>query len=501
MEKVIWIINNNRNEMIEAQRRINQPGSMRAVCLLSIAAVQRVSTEAMEDNITGIRKPSLIVIDYQMSVEEEFATLNYIKAQHHLAAVPFFFMAADRTRELDEKCYAKGAIVVVSKPFTESGILRIERMAWQHEVSRNFEKTLQKQVAELQTAKEISELNQQLSARNELLRRIFGRYFSEQVLETILEEAGGNSLGGQKRLVTVMMSDLRGFTSLSESLEPESVTELLNYHFGKMSEVIEQYQGTIIEFLGDSILAVFGAPIADENQAEKAIACAIAMQNAMGKVNEFCKAHTYPLMEMGIGIHQGESFIGNIGSENMMRYNVVGSVVNECSRIESYSVGGQILASEVTLENVTAQLEVQNRMEINTKGVQKPMPVVEVVGIGAPYNCQRENVEFDAMVKVAEEIIFNLYLVEGKHVHEIAIVAKLKEFSKKRAVIKLLDDINELDVYSNVEIFAARPDGRAAFMGVYAKVTEKEKRRMVLHFTHVNRSFELFADDLIFGNI
>lgn len=499
MEKVIWIIDRDRKEMMGLQRTINQQGSMRAVCLLSMAAVERVTNEAKEDAVTGIRKPSLIILDYAISKEEEFATLNYIKDQPHLASVPFCFMAAQRDAQIDEECYNRGAIVVVGKPFSSSGIRRIETMAWQHEVSRNFEKKLQTQMAQLQSAREIQMLNEQLAERNEVLRRIFGRYFSEQVMQSILAEPDGVGIGGEKRLVTVMMTDLRGFTSLSEDLDPEKVTLLLNYYFGKMSEIIGRYQGTVIEFLGDSILCVFGAPLPDEQQAEKAIACAISLQNAMGEVNEFCRDRGYPPMEMGIGIHQGESFVGNVGSDTMMRYNVVGSVVNECSRIEGYCVGGQILVSEALLQAVKCPVKTQNPMEISTKGVQRPITVCEALGIGEPYHCELANAEFDAMSKVREDIIFNLYLVDGKHIREIPIVAKLKEFSRKRAVVKLLDDMNEISELSDVEIFAAREDGRAAFIGTYAKVTSKEKRRVVLHFTHTNHGFELFADDIIYG--
>lgn len=500
MEKIIWIISDKKQDMIEAQRKVNRSGSMRAVCLLSLDAVKKISEELWSDPSDSMSRPSLIVIDYSMAVSEDFETFNYLKMQHHLAAVPVFFMTDERSREIDEECYSKGAIVVIHTPFSDAGILRMERMAWQHDVSRNFEKMLQKQALDLQTAKEIKRLNEQLEARNDLLKQIFGRYFSDQVLEMILESPEEVAIGGQKRQLTVLMSDLRGFTSLSETVEPEQITVFLNYYFGQMAEAINRYHGTIIEFLGDSILAVFGAPIEDEKQAENAIAAAIEMQNVMGHVNEFCEKSGYPLLEMGIGIHKGEVFIGNIGSEKMMRYNVIGSVVNECSRIEGHCVGGQILASENVLQAVSAQIEVQNSMEINTKGVQKPMPIAEVIGIGEPYNCKQENVAFDVLVKVPEDVIFNLYIVEGKRIREIPVVARLKEFSKKRAEVKLLDDVNDLDVFSDVEIFAARRDGRAVFMGVYAKVIQKDKRKVMLHFTHVNRSFEIFADDVIFSH-
>lgn len=505
MEKIIWVIGNNRKEMIEAQRQINSTGSMRAFCMLSFEAVEKAVEKAVASQSPHIRShistPSLIVLDYDMAVQEEFELLMFLKNQQVLAGVPLFFMMENRSEALDEECYTRGAMVVLSKPFTKVAILRMERTAWQHEVTKNYEKMLQKQAGDLQSAREIVRLNQQLEARNELLYQIFGRYFSDKVLDMILDNPQGAAIGGEKRELTVMMSDLRGFTSLSEELESEAVTALLNFYFGKMAEVITQYGGTIIEFLGDAILAVFGAPIASEQQTECAIAAAIAMQNTMGEVNRFCEKNGYPPLEMGIGIHRGETFIGNVGSEKMMRYNVLGKVVNECSRIEGYSVGGQVLVSKEALECVECPVEVHNHMEIVAKGVAKLVELSEVIGIGGEYQLRIANVEFDVLKPVEEQVVFNMYSIEDKMVKEETVPARLLEFSCKRAVVELYDFQAELKVYSDVEIFAAGQDGKAVFAGVYAKVVERHFNRVTLHFTHVSRSFQKFSGIEIEGAV
>ncbi len=502
MEKVVWIIGSNREELLGAQRRINSTGSMRAYCLLSAAALEQAIERQAAGGYVRSSSPSLIIIDYQTAAAENFAMLSLLKNQQALASVPLFFMTEERSERLDEECFSRGALVVLSKPFTKTGILRIERMAWQYEVTKNYEKMLQKQAGDLQAAKEIMRLNKQLQSRNELLYQVFGRYFSDKVLEVILEKPEGAVIGGEKQELTVMLSDLRGFTSLSEELEPEAMTKLLNFYFGKMADIIIGCHGTIIELLGDGILAVFGTPLASDEPTEDAVAAAIKMQNYMGEVNAFCSEQGYPALEMGIGIHRGEAFIGNVGSEKIMRYNVVGRVVNECSRIESCSVGGQVLVSAEALESISCPVELHNHMSVTVKGIQNPLSVGEVIGIGGRHRCRIENVEFDALKPVEDWVLFNLYPIEDKMISEEPVMAALLRFSRKRAVVRLLKSEGEndrvaLDVYSDAEVFAAGKDGKALFNGVYAKVVEDRQGALLLHFTHVSRSFQRFADGIL----
>ena len=275
----------------------------------------------------------------------------------------------------------------------------------------------------------------------------------------------------------------------------------MNFYFGRMVDVITRYRGTVIEFLGDGVLAVFGAPILSDNHIADAIAAAIQMQNEMDTVNAFCKAQEYPLLEMGIGIHSGEAFIGNVGSEKMMRYNVIGKVVNECSRIESYSVGGQVLVSEEAIQQVSVPVEIHNRTEITVKGIHKPVSVCEVTALGGEYGCAIENVKFDEVVPVKERMVVRLYRIEDKMVTGKAVFAVLEQFSLKRAVVSFEDpeqeDNRQLAIYSDVEMAAVREDGHTIFDGVYAKVVDVKQNRLVLHFTHVNHDLQRFAKDVV----
>ena len=204
----------------------------------------------------------------------------------------------------------------------------------------------------------IRQLNSQLELRNKLLSETFGRFLSDEIVRQLLDTPDGLMLGGKKRQLTIMMSDLRGFTAMSEQMEPQALISMLNHYLGEMTEVIQQYNGTIIEFIGDGILAIFGAPLASDHHAADAVAAAVAMQTRMRDINAWNGQRGYPTLEMGIGINTGEVIVGNIGSEKRTKYGVVGSHVNLCGRIESYTTGGQILISPQTRALIHCELDV-----------------------------------------------------------------------------------------------------------------------------------------------
>ncbi len=228
---------------------------------------------------------------------------------------------------------------------------------------------------------EVEALVVNLELRNGFIREVFGRYITDDVVNTLLASPAGLQLGGEKRKITILISDVRGFSSLCERLSPEQVVSILNIYLGAMAEVIERYRGSINEFIGDAILAVFGAPIAAEDNAERAVACALAMQLAMSDVNTTLRAQGLPALEMGIGVHTGEVVVGNIGSQKRAKYGVVGSHVNMASRIETYTVGGQVLISESTCAEVGEQLRTRRSFKVLPKGAREALTIYDVVGI------------------------------------------------------------------------------------------------------------------------
>ena len=181
------------------------------------------------------------------------------------------------------------------------------------------------------------------------IRSTFGRYVSNSVVDELLESPRGLAMGGELRQITLLVSDLRGFTSLSARLSPHEVLEILNRYFERMLDIIEHYRGTVDELQGDGILAFFGAPWAAPDDPERAVACAIAMQIALRDVNAEQHLRNLPELAMGIGINTGEVIVGNIGSLKRTKYGAVGSAINTAYRIESYTVGGQILQQSADL--------------------------------------------------------------------------------------------------------------------------------------------------------
>lgn len=228
---------------------------------------------------------------------------------------------------------------------------------------------------------ELKELISKLTQANEFIKGTFGRYLSDEVVESLLESPEGLELGGERREVTVLISDLRGFTPISERLEPEQVVRLLNNHLGVMTEIIARHRGTIDEFLGDAILVIFGAPEVGDDDAHRGATCAVEMQRAMETVNSMNVRDGLPEVEMGIGLNTGEVVVGNIGSERRSKYAVVGAAVNTGYRIENATVGGQILISEGTRAAVGDGIELDRRMELNVKGLEDSLVVHELIGV------------------------------------------------------------------------------------------------------------------------
>jgi class 3 adenylate cyclase len=182
------------------------------------------------------------------------------------------------------------------------------------------------------------------------------------------------------------MADIRGFTHMSSHRDPEEVMTIVNNFLTPMTEVILRHGGTIDEFIGDAILALFGAPRAIEDHAATAVACAIEMQQAMSRVNELNREAGLPEVETGIAINSGEVVVGNIGSEMRAKYGVVGHNVNFTARIESYTDGRQILISDRTRDICGTRLSVSGEKSFQPKGFDSPVTVYEVEGIGEPFN-------------------------------------------------------------------------------------------------------------------
>ena len=324
----------------------------------------------------------------------------------------------------------------------------------------------------------IKMLNSQLELRNKLLSETFGRFLSDEIVRQLLETPDGLALGGKKRTLTIMMSDLRGFTAISEQMEAKSLIAMLNHYLGEMTEIIQKRNGTIIEFIGDGILAIFGAPLPSDSHAADAVACAVEMQTRMDAINEWNVKRGYPLLEMGIGLNTGEVIVGNIGSEKRTKYGVVGSHVNLTGRIESYTVGGQILISPLTRELVLEPLEIAGEQKVFPKGVKEPLLLTHVVGIGGKYGLSCRQSE-SALVPLENPRMVKFFLIRDKHSDLEPRVGTLTALSKTEAI---MEAEAELVQYDNLQLEAG---GK-----LFCKVLSKEDSGWLLRFTAIPAGFD-----------
>ena len=331
---------------------------------------------------------------------------------------------------------------------------------------------------------ELEASQQEATELSEFLKKMFGRYLSAEVMNSLLENPSALELGGERRNVTIMISDLRGFTALSERLEPEQVVKMLNGYFEVMVEVVHQYNGTINEIIGDSLIVIFGAPQEMPDRAQRAIACAIAMQNAMAKVNEENRNKGLPELETGIGLHDSEVVVGNIGSSKRFKYSVVGSGVNMASRIESYTVGGQILISESVRKEAGEILCIDGQREVLPKGAQTPLRIYEVGGIAGRYNLALEAKD-PALVTLMREIPLRYTVLEGKNIERKELEGSVVRLSKNCAEITLCGPIS---VLTNLKMNLGDVDEKLSTRDFYGKVIEppgKKGDTQLVRFTSV----------------
>lgn len=307
----------------------------------------------------------LVLLDLVMPGTDGREVLARIKSDQKLRAIPVIMISGRQDMDQIIDCIQVGADDYLLKPVNavlltariKSGI---ERKRW-HDKEASY--------------------REQLEKREQFIRQTFGRYISDAIVEEILEKPEGLKLGGDLRNVTLMMSDIRSFTTLVEHLPPEQVMALLNRYLGKMTDIILHHGGTIDEFLGDAVLAAFGAPSVSADHATKAVNCAIQMQEAMAEINAENTADGLPVIEMAIALNTGEVVAGNIGSERRSKYGFVGHQVNVTSRIEDDARPHEILISEQTYRALDGDQFVAGKSRtIKAKGIAELLTVYPIVG-------------------------------------------------------------------------------------------------------------------------
>src|SRR5215471_10996736 len=323
-----------------------------------------------------------------------------------------------------------------------------------------------------------------LARRSQFIRETFGRYISEDVVTQLLDAPEGLELGGAKRKVTILMSDVRGFTALAECLEPQEVMTFLNHYLEAMVDVILAYRGTIIEILGDGLLVLFGAPLTRDDDAERAVACAIAMQLRMEDINVRHRQAGLPDVEMGIGIHTGEVVVGNIGSQQRTKYGVVGSAVNLTGRIESYTTGGQILISPTTYTETATLLTVSHQMTVAPKGVAAPITLYAISGMRGAHALDLPN-QTETLVSLPQALDVRYTVLEGKFAGSTMYGGRIVKLAAKTAELHV---DQPLAAFSNLKLYLLRPSGEVVPGELFAKVVEilpEAASRVVVSFTSI----------------
>jgi len=306
----------------------------------------------------------VVLLDLLMPGMDGREVLRRIKEHPEWRATPVIVISGNQDMDGIIECIEAGADDYLFKPFNPVLLQArikagIERKRW-HDKEQQY--------------------RQQLERNEKFIRATFGRYLSDEIVTEILERPEGLELGGDLRRVSIMLSDIRGFTSLSENLAPAQVVTMLNRYLGAMTDIIMAHHGTIDEFIGDAILAVFGAPQRRDDDADRAVNCALAMQAAMLDINARNAADGFPAINTGIAINTGDVIAGNIGSERRSKYGFVGHPMNVTSRIEDITAGGEILISDSTLHSLKGNFSLGRSQQINVKGIDETIVVHQITG-------------------------------------------------------------------------------------------------------------------------
>jgi len=459
----LLVVDDNSLNRDMLSRRLGSRGFRVEVAEDGHAALELVEKQEFDLVLLDVMMPGLSGIDVLKRVRERFS-------ESDLPVV--MATARDATEDVVEALQL-GANDYVTKPLDFPVVLaRVEAQL-----------TLKRQ------KQEIKRLVENLELRNRFIQSLFGRYVSDEVVADLLASPEGPKIGGEERRVTLLMSDLRGFTPLTEGLPPDRVLRLLNSYLGAMADVVLAHQGTIDEFVGDAILAIFGAPVTRPDDARRAVACAVAMQEALAALNRANEPLGLPRLEMGIAVHSGDVIVGNIGSERRTKYGVVGSAVNHAGRIESFTVGGQVLISDATLGEAGEGVRVGERLSVDAKGTREPIVVYDLRGFadtevpGAP----------DSELALPAPLNVLCQVVVGKRVQSEAFGGRLVGLSVRSGALLVPRRLRPL---SNLKL-EVRPTGGPP-LEIYAKVVHVSADGVVaLRFTPLRAETEAWVNEVL----
>ncbi len=406
-------------------------------------------------NLLAGNPVDLILLDVMMPGMDGFETCIKLKSDPQTAPIPVIFMTA--LNEVQDKIrgFQVGAVDFITKPFESEEVLA--RVQSQLKI-RSLQAELEEKILELEK-------------RNRFITGVFGTYLSDEIVESILDDPSGIKPGGELRTVSILMADLRGFSSSAETLSPAGTLQLLNLFIGRMTDVILSFEGIIDEVLGDALLVIFGAPLEKPDHADRAVACALTMQNEVKHLNNDLRARGLPEVQMGIGINSGEVIVGNIGSKKRLKYGVVGRNVNLTARIESFTVGFQTLVSEQTVNLISGEITVRDVYKVNPKGVVKPVHLFDIASISGVFNASIESEIFEENLTI-NDIPAHFEVMEESEFERTTCSGKILRMTVSGGVLEYHGD---LKLFSNLKMRLSDAALNVVLETVYSKVIAKER--------------------------
>jgi len=326
----------------------------------------------------------------------------------------------------------------------------------------------------------------------------------KSTISTLLDDFLTLNSPSQNREITILLSDIRGFTALSERYEAIKIVTMLNNYFSEMNKIIFRHGGVIDKYMGDAIMVLFGITEEAPENVNRAIVCAVEMQIAMDKVNKLNKAQGLPDLFMGIGLNTGTVSSGYMGSDLHNEYTVIGDEVNLTSRIESHSLRGQILISEYTHKKVTDYVEIGSINKVHVKGKSEPVKLYEVISSHWQNPIHVPRREIRNSIRVEIDASFPFHVINGKDVLDETHTGQMKDLSYQGLFAIIQQPLAELtDIKLSLSLSLIGGESR----DIYAKIMSIRKQEngygCGIEFTSLDeqsqQSIKKFIDRIVEG--
>jgi adenylate cyclase len=304
------------------------------------------------------QRPDLMLLDVRMPVMDGLSVCRQIKGDSSTQFIPVVIVTALDSQDDELIAIEAGADDFITKPF--SSIILLTRV---------------------RSLLRLKKLHDDLESRNQLLNQILNRYVDQEISDIILTDPERYlKLGGETRQVSVFFADLRDFTQFSASTPATQVVDTLNLVFKELVEIVLQHKGTFDKFLGDAIMAFYGAPIGGDDDTRRALHTALDMQRCFRQLQSETSNQFLSSLGLGVGIHSGEAIVGNIGSERLMDYTVIGDTVNIARRLQETARAGEILISSSVIKLVP-NVDAERKGLQQLAGRTKPVDVYRLLGL------------------------------------------------------------------------------------------------------------------------